>query len=83
MMQSSKLPNLEPEVGSWDSVLLEHLSEDNFISNLQQRYKRDHIYTYIGTYLLALNPYKPLPLYTPDLVQLYATKSLFHLPPHM
>ncbi|XP_038106815.1 unconventional myosin-Ia isoform X2 [Culex quinquefasciatus] len=74
---------MEQEIGSWDSVLLENLSEDSFISNLHQRYKRDLIYTYIGTFLVALNPYKPLAIYTPDLVRKYANKSLFQLPPHI
>lgn len=31
-------------VGCWDSVLLENESENCFISNLQQRFKRDFIY---------------------------------------
>lgn len=35
---------MEQEIGTWDSVLLENLTEDNFISNLHQRYKKDHIY---------------------------------------
>ncbi|XP_055589131.1 unconventional myosin-Ia-like [Uranotaenia lowii] len=74
---------MEQEIGSWDSVLLENLSEDSFITNLHQRYKRDLIYTYIGTFLVALNPYKPLAIYTPDLVRKYANKSLFQLPPHI
>lgn len=38
------MQNLEQEIGSWDSVLLENLNEDTFISNLQQRFKRDQIY---------------------------------------
>ncbi|XP_058812061.1 unconventional myosin-Ia [Topomyia yanbarensis] len=74
---------MEQEIGSWDSVLLENLSEDSFINNLHQRYKRDLIYTYIGTFLVALNPFKPLAIYTPDLVRKYANKSLFQLPPHI
>ncbi|XP_055632539.1 unconventional myosin-Ib isoform X2 [Toxorhynchites rutilus septentrionalis] len=74
---------MEQEIGSWDSVLLENLSEDSFINNLHQRYKRDLIYTYIGTFLVALNPFKPLTIYTPDLVRKYANKSLFQLPPHI
>ncbi|XP_062535184.1 unconventional myosin-Ia [Armigeres subalbatus] len=74
---------MEQEIGSWDSVLLENLSEDSFINNLHQRYKRDLIYTYIGTFLVALNPFKPLTIYTPDLVRKYANKSLFQLPPHL
>ncbi|XP_058462725.1 unconventional myosin-Ia [Malaya genurostris] len=74
---------MEQEIGSWDSVLLENLSEDSFINNLHQRYKRDLIYTYIGTFLVALNPFKPIAIYTPDLVRKYANKSLFQLPPHI
>lgn len=35
---------MEQEVGTWDSVLLENISEDSFISNIHQRYKRDCIY---------------------------------------
>ncbi|GAB0093119.1 unconventional myosin-Ib [Sergentomyia squamirostris] len=77
------MPNVEQEVGNWDSVLLENPTEDNFISNLHQRYKRDHIYTYIGTYLVSINPFKPLPLTTPELVKTYATRGVFKLPPHI
>ncbi|XP_058119274.1 unconventional myosin-Ib [Anopheles ziemanni] len=78
-----KMPNMEQEIGSWDSVLLENLSEESFINNLHQRYKRDLIYTYIGTFLVALNPYKTLQIYNPEQVRKYATKSLFQLPPHI
>lgn len=44
---------MEQEIGTWDSVLLENLSEDSFINNIHQRYKRDHIYVsdLIFTYL--------------------------------
>ncbi|XP_035795364.1 unconventional myosin-Ib-like isoform X3 [Anopheles albimanus] len=82
-VDSVKVPNMEQEIGSWDSVLLENLSEESFINNLHQRYKRDLIYTYIGTFLVALNPYKTLQIYSPEQVRKYATKSLFQLPPHI
>lgn len=75
--------SLEQEVGAWDSVLLEPLSEDIFISNLQQRFKRDHIYTYIGNILISVNPYKKLALYSADLAATYAKRGPFQLPPHM
>lgn len=83
MKATGKLLNMEQDVGSWDSVLLENLTEDTFINNLHQRYKRDQIYTYIGTFLVAVNPFKPLSIYSPDLVRTYANKGLFQLPPHM
>jgi myosin-1 len=75
--------NLEQEVGAWDSVLLEPLTEDTFIGNLQQRFKRDHIYTYIGNVLVSVNPYKKLALYSTDLVETYVKRGPFQLPPHM
>lgn len=75
--------SLEQEVGAWDSVLLEPLSEESFIANLHQRFKRDHIYTYIGNVLVSVNPYKKLALYSADLVRLYRTRCPFQLPPHM
>lgn len=77
------MPITEPDIGCWDSVLLENLNEDAFIGNLQTRYKRDQIYTAIGTFLVAVNPFRPLPIYTPDHVQSYATTNPFKLPPHV
>ncbi|XP_063930760.1 unconventional myosin-Ib [Zophobas morio] len=75
--------SLEQEVGAWDSVLLEPLTEDTFIGNLQQRFKRDHIYTYIGNVLVSVNPYKKLALYSTDLVETYVKRGPFQLPPHI
>lgn len=74
---------LEEEVGVWDSVLLDPLTEETFIANLQQRFKRDHIYTYIGNVLISVNPYKQLALYSADLVETYVNRGPFQLPPHM
>lgn len=75
--------NLEQEIGAWDSVLLEPLTEDSFVGNLQQRFKRDHIYTYIGNVLISVNPYKKLALYSADLVEAYVKRGPFQLPPHI
>ncbi|CRK94774.1 CLUMA_CG008268, isoform A [Clunio marinus] len=71
-------------VGCWDSVLLENESENCFISNLNLRFKRDNIYTYIGSHLISINPYcKPSTIFSPDLINIYTEKSLFQLPPHI
>ncbi|CAG9766650.1 unnamed protein product [Ceutorhynchus assimilis] len=75
--------SLNQEVGAWDTVLLDPLTEDSFIGNLQQRFKRDHIYTYIGNVLVSINPYRKLALYSADLVESYVKKPPFQLPPHI
>ncbi|XP_057666358.1 unconventional myosin-Ib isoform X2 [Diorhabda carinulata] len=75
--------SLDQEIGAWDSVLLEPLTEDSFVTNLQQRFKRDHIYTYIGNVLISVNPYKKLALYSADLAEAYVKRGPFQLPPHI
>lgn len=42
---------MEQEIGTWDSVLLENLSEDSFINNIHLRYKRDLIYVSYSTHI--------------------------------
>ncbi|XP_030080810.1 unconventional myosin-Ia isoform X1 [Drosophila hydei] len=74
---------MEQEIGTWDSVLLENLSEDSFISNIHQRYKRDHIYTYIGTSVVALNPYHHISEHSLENIRKYGNKGIFQLPPHI
>ncbi|KAL7727782.1 hypothetical protein ACLKA6_019725 [Drosophila palustris] len=74
---------MEQEIGTWDSVLLENLSEDSFINNIHQRYKRDHIYTYIGTSVVALNPYHHISEHSLENIRDYGNKGIFQLPPHI
>lgn len=69
-----------------DMAELTHLNEPSVIYNLYLRYADDLIYTYSGLFLVAINPYKKLPIYEP------ATLKKFHvaldsaedrLPPHI
>ncbi|CAH2085898.1 unnamed protein product [Euphydryas editha] len=76
----------EPEsapAGLADAVLLAPLTEDSFLHNLHVRYKRDIIYTYVGNALVSVNPCRPLPLYSAELVRTYLARPPYLLPPHL
>ncbi|XP_006015204.1 unconventional myosin-Ih isoform X1 [Alligator sinensis] len=72
------------KVGIQDFVLLDpHTSESAFMDNLRKRYQEDLIYTYIGTLLVSVNPYKELDIYTEKQMKLYRGVNFFELPPHV
>ncbi|CAB3388404.1 Hypothetical predicted protein [Cloeon dipterum] len=74
----------EQEVGVADTLQLEPLTEEAFVANLQQRFKRDLIYTSAGDVLVSVNPYKKLALYSLDVVEAYRNRPILsHLPPHI
>ena len=52
-----------------DLVLLQDMSEGMILHNLRERYFKDQIYCGVGSILIAINPFKRLPLYTPDIIQ--------------
>ncbi|KAG2437016.1 hypothetical protein HYH02_011447 [Chlamydomonas schloesseri] len=69
-----------------DVVQLSYLNEPGILYNLEHRYKVDDIYTWAGPVLIALNPCKNLPLYTPELAATYkqaARESVTTLAPHI
>lgn len=39
--------------------------------------------TYIGEVVISVNPYKPLPIYTPEKVEEYHNCNFFAVKPHM
>ncbi|MCI4392385.1 hypothetical protein PGIGA_G00145290 [Pangasianodon gigas] len=71
-------------VGVQDMVLLDaHNSETAFLDNLKKRFSEDLIYTYIGTLLISVNPYKELDIYSKRHMDLYMVVNFYELPPHI
>ncbi|XP_051906936.1 unconventional myosin-Ih [Hippocampus zosterae] len=71
-------------VGIQDFVLLDaYTSETAFLDNLRKRFRENLIYTYIGTLLVSLNPYKELDIYSKKQMDTYMGVNFFELPPHI
>uniref|UniRef100_A0A8C8FYB9 Myosin Ic, paralog b n=1 Tax=Oncorhynchus tshawytscha TaxID=74940 RepID=A0A8C8FYB9_ONCTS len=71
-------------VGVQDFVLLEnHTSEAAFIENLRKRFKENLIYTYIGSVLVSVNPYKDLEIYTKNHMERYRGVNFYEVSPHV
>ncbi|XP_049594157.1 unconventional myosin-Ih [Syngnathus scovelli] len=71
-------------VGIQDFVLLDaYTSESAFLDNLRKRFQENLIYTYIGTLLVSLNPYKELDIYSKKQMDTYMGVNFFELPPHI
>ncbi|XP_022906681.1 unconventional myosin ID isoform X2 [Onthophagus taurus] len=71
------------EVGVGDFVLLDKIDIDNFMKNLEQRFKHNYIYTYIGEVCVSVNPYKLLNIYDLSYINKYKGRELFENPPHI
>ncbi|XP_043985328.1 unconventional myosin-IXb isoform X5 [Gambusia affinis] len=59
------------------------LSEDSILNNLRTRFYKKKIYTYAGSILIAINPFKFLPIYNPKYVKMYENHQLGKLEPHI
>ncbi|XP_039610827.1 unconventional myosin-X isoform X2 [Polypterus senegalus] len=70
--------------GVEDMAVLNDLHEGAIMHNLFLRYQQDSIYTYIGSILASVNPYKSIPgLYDSHTVELYNKHNLGELAPHI
>ncbi|XP_036411404.1 unconventional myosin-IXb [Megalops cyprinoides] len=59
------------------------LNEDGILDNLRTRFQKKKIYTYAGSILIAINPFKFLPIYNPKYVKMYENHQLGKLEPHI
>ncbi|KAG7266121.1 hypothetical protein CRUP_028123 [Coryphaenoides rupestris] len=66
-----------------DMAELTCLNEASVLHNLKDRYYSGLIYTYSGLFCVVINPYKYLPIYTEDIVDMYRGKKRHEMPPHI
>jgi len=58
-----------------DLTSLSYLNEPSILHDLHQRYGQDLIYTHAGPVLIAVNPFKRVPLYAADQMQHYKARA--------
>ncbi|XP_035386773.1 myosin-IIIa [Electrophorus electricus] len=66
-----------------DLATLEVLDQNTVTAQLQRRYAKDHIYTYVGDVLVAVNPFYKMDLYSQEHSQMYIGTKRVANPPHI
>ncbi|XP_054664937.1 unconventional myosin-Vb isoform X2 [Grus americana] len=86
-LQGNELPFLRnPDilVGENDLTALSYLHEPAVLHNLKVRFlESNHIYTYCGIVLVAINPYGQLPIYEQDVIYAYSGQNMGDMDPHI
>ncbi|XP_015198980.2 unconventional myosin-IXAa isoform X3 [Lepisosteus oculatus] len=82
MVERGFLP--QPQQKHYDDLCnLPDLNEKTLLDNLRSRFKQEKIYTYVGSILIVINPFKFLPIYNPKYVKMYDNHQLGKLEPHI
>lgn len=69
---------------TYDNMIhLNDLNEPTILHNLRQRFLKDQIYTFVSSILVACNPFKLLPIYTPEVLDRYKDGGSRSQPPHI
>uniref|UniRef100_A0A7N8XK57 Myosin VC n=1 Tax=Mastacembelus armatus TaxID=205130 RepID=A0A7N8XK57_9TELE len=84
---NTRLPPLRnPDilVGENDLTALSYLHEPAVLHNLKVRFVESRIiYTYCGIILVAVNPYKQLPIYGDAIIHAYSGQNMGDMDPHI
>jgi len=74
----------EPADGVEDMISLSVLREVTILENLKKRYQKDLIYTYVGSILISVNPFKDVPqVYSMAVARSYGQQAIGSRPPHI
>ncbi|XP_014398290.1 PREDICTED: unconventional myosin-XV [Myotis brandtii] len=82
-LPSTRFLEQHREDGVEDMTQLEDLQETTVLSNLKTRFERNLIYTYIGSILVSVNPYRMFGIYGLEQVHQYSGRALGENPPHL
>ncbi|XP_058606741.1 unconventional myosin-IXb isoform X2 [Onychostoma macrolepis] len=66
-----------------DLCNLPGLTEESILGTLRHRFHKQKIYTFASNILIAVNPFKFLPIYNPRYVKMYENHTLGKLEPHV
>uniref|UniRef100_A0A8C2CT99 Myosin IXb n=1 Tax=Cyprinus carpio TaxID=7962 RepID=A0A8C2CT99_CYPCA len=66
-----------------DLCNLPELTEESILGTLRHRFHKRKIYTFARNILIAVNPFKFLPIYNPRYVKMYENQTLGKLEPHV
>ncbi|KAK6303021.1 hypothetical protein J4Q44_G00273760 [Coregonus suidteri] len=73
-----------PSLEDYDDLCcLSTLTEDTILAALRLRFYKHNIYTYARGILVAINPFKFLPIYNPKYITMYNNQPLGKLSPHI
>ncbi|XP_048469961.1 unconventional myosin-IXb isoform X3 [Rhincodon typus] len=75
---------LPPQSHLYDDLCkLPHLTEETILQTFKTRFQKHKIYTYAGSILIAINPFRFLPIYNPKYMKMYENHQLGKLEPHI
>uniref|UniRef100_A0A671V3P1 Myosin IXA n=1 Tax=Sparus aurata TaxID=8175 RepID=A0A671V3P1_SPAAU len=83
MQERGLLPQPDSQGDHADLCHLPELNERSLLDNLRSRFRQEKIYTYVGSILIVINPFKFLPIYNPKYVKMYDNHTLGDLEPHI
>ncbi|KAM8894379.1 unconventional myosin-IXAa isoform 3-T4 [Spinachia spinachia] len=83
MTERGLLPQPDSQGDHADLCHLPELNERSLLDNLRSRFRQEKIYTYVGSILIVINPFKFLPIYNPKYVKMYDNHALGNLEPHI
>lgn len=74
--------DLRPETCD-DLIVLKEPTDTNITDILKNRFENDNIYTYLGSTLVSVNPYKKTNHYGSDIVNFFHTHQPYSVAPHL